>query len=61
MSAFANPTSPNIPVRADSNPRESKRLAVHAEGANNDLNPINNKSKMPSVGKLGVRGDGRQK
>jgi hypothetical protein len=54
----SDPFMPNIPAKNPDNLRtEAVRVAAHKEGVNNDLNSINNKGKMGSVGTLGIRGD----
>lgn len=59
---YANPYSPNaIPERAPKEPKEASRVSAHSENKMNDLSPVNNTSKMPSIGKQGLKGDGQQK
>lgn len=56
-----DPTTGNIPARADNYPKEAKRLAVHSEDVKNNLKPINQSQPKGSWGKIGVMGSGRDK
>lgn len=59
---YSNPVDPSVPTRPSDDPwKTAKRCEAHSETASKPITPINNTMKLGDVGKLGIKGDGRQK